>query len=326
MLQATQHVIDVPSSKLEAQAKYFTCPPWAAKPKQEWYLDVRKGETSIGQQRIDSDPYYLFGRNVNICDYVLEHPSVSRVHVALVHHHSGSVFLIDLDTKYGTLVNKKRAPKLEPVKLQVGDSFSVAESSREYFLMCPGCTVASTESPKDREVTPMALSTKPKGLSDAASTIISVTKKAPRPEDTASKEGEEETPAAKKQRTTDPVELPSAIECSHIVLKHNTCANPVDRSRLPITRTKAVATSMLDRFRQEILAVADVEDRMDALARKAKMVSDCPDTCKKGGSLGYVKKGQLPDSLERAAFALAPGELSEPVETPMGIHLIMRNA
>ena len=46
---------------------------------------------------IDEKSYYLFGRNKDVCDFVLEHQSVSRVHAALVYHkHLDRPFLVDL--------------------------------------------------------------------------------------------------------------------------------------------------------------------------------------------------------------------------------------
>jgi peptidyl-prolyl cis-trans isomerase D len=41
-----------------------------------------------------------------------------------------------------------------------------------------------------------------------------------------------------------------------------------------------------------------------------------------GGSLGRGPKGRFVEGFEKAAFALAPGQVSEPVETQFGVHLI----
>jgi peptidyl-prolyl cis-trans isomerase C len=41
-----------------------------------------------------------------------------------------------------------------------------------------------------------------------------------------------------------------------------------------------------------------------------------------GGVMGRFSRGQLPPELERAAFSLAPGKISEPVQTPYGFHVL----
>jgi len=45
-----------------------------------------------------------------------------------------------------------------------------------------------------------------------------------------------------------------------------------------------------------------------------------------GGVMGRFSRGQLPPELERAAFALAPGRISEPVQTPYGYHVLRLDA
>ena len=41
-----------------------------------------------------------------------------------------------------------------------------------------------------------------------------------------------------------------------------------------------------------------------------------------GGALGFLERGRMLPPFEDAAFSLAPGELSEPVQTSFGVHLI----
>ena len=48
-------------------------------------LDVRKGGQKMPTIQLDRNLYYLFGRGKGIVDFVVEHPSASRVHFALIH-------------------------------------------------------------------------------------------------------------------------------------------------------------------------------------------------------------------------------------------------
>ena len=59
----------------------------------------------------------------------------------------------------------------------------------------------------------------------------------------------------------------------------------------------------------------------DRFAEQALKHSECP-TAMNGGLLGTLKRDQLYAELEPVAFALAAGELSEVVESPMGFHIL----
>jgi hypothetical protein len=54
----------------------------------------------------------------------------------------------------------------------------------------------------------------------------------------------------------------------------------------------------------------------------AREYSQDPGTAANGGDLGYFRRGDMVAPFEEAALALEPGELSEVVQTPMGLHLI----
>ena len=71
----------------------------------------------------------------------------------------------------------------------------------------------------------------------------------------------------------------------------------------------------IGRLRQEIEAGED-------FAELAAVVSDDEGSAAQGGDLGFFARGQMVAPFEEAAFALAAGELSEPVQTRYGWHLI----
>ena len=54
----------------------------------------------------------------------------------------------------------------------------------------------------------------------------------------------------------------------------------------------------------------------------AAQYSDDTGTASRGGNLGFVERGTLFQSFEDKAFGLEPGQVSDPVETPLGFHLI----
>lgn len=49
--------------------------------------------------------------------------------------------------------------------------------------------------------------------------------------------------------------------------------------------------------------------------------SQCP-SGKQGGDLGFFGRGQMVPAFENAAFSMEPGQVSAPVKTQFGYHLI----
>lgn len=62
-----------------------------------------------------------------------------------------------------------------------------------------------------------------------------------------------------------------------------------------------------------------------SFAELASKYSDCS-SAKKGGDLGSFPRGAMQKPFEDAAFNLKIGELSEPVWTDSGVHIVLRTA
>src|SRR5262245_49332865 len=60
----------------------------------------------------------------------------------------------------------------------------------------------------------------------------------------------------------------------------------------------------------------------DDFAEVATKNSDDPGSASKVGDLGFFPRGRMTPAFEEAAFALAPGTISDIVETPFGFHII----
>lgn len=79
---------------------------------------------------------------------------------------------------------------------------------------------------------------------------------------------------------------------------------------------KKRALRKIQDLRKEILQGAD-------FSVKAIQYSEDPGSYLDGGNLGYINRGELVPEFEAVAYKLKEGELSEPVETPFGYHLII---
>ncbi len=65
----------------------------------------------------------------------------------------------------------------------------------------------------------------------------------------------------------------------------------------------------------------DIVDGQGSFESYAQIYSKCP-SGKNGGDLGYFKRGQMVPQFEVAAFNLPVGEISKPVWTQFGWHII----
>lgn len=73
--------------------------------------------------------------------------------------------------------------------------------------------------------------------------------------------------------------------------------------------------------KEKIESIADKINNGKTFAEMAKKHSEGP-YAKKGGNLGFITKGQITNQFDQVAFSLNKGQISEPVKTKYGYHLI----
>jgi len=73
---------------------------------------------------------------------------------------------------------------------------------------------------------------------------------------------------------------------------------------------------------QDVLRKLRAGESFEELAR---VFSKCPSS-RQGGDLGVFDRGRMVEAFDEAVFQLKPSEISEPVRTRFGYHIIQRLA
>ena len=76
----------------------------------------------------------------------------------------------------------------------------------------------------------------------------------------------------------------------------------------------------------EVLEIMEKLKSGEKFGKLAKELSTDSGSAKKDGNLGYFTKGMMVKPFEEAAFKLQIGEISEPVKSEFGYHIIKRFA
>ena len=106
--------------------------------------------------------------------------------------------------------------------------------------------------------------------------------------------------------------MSNRISASHILIMHTDSQS--SRSSL----TKDQALELVNKLHKEILN--NPEKFRDIAVQK----SDCA-SASNAGSLGEFGKGMMVKEFEAAAFSLEVNQISDPVETDFGFHIIKRD-
>lgn len=91
------------------------------------------------------------------------------------------------------------------------------------------------------------------------------------------------------------------------------------KDKKPAEKPKTLTKEEARKKAEELLARAR---KGEDFAKLAKENSDDPGSKDKGGEYDFFAHGKMVPEFEKAAFALKPGEISEPVETQFGYHII----
>jgi len=89
---------------------------------------------------------------------------------------------------------------------------------------------------------------------------------------------------------------------------------------------KIKCSHILVEKQSQALAILERLKKGEKFADLAKELSLDTGCGKRGGDLGYFGRGKMVKQFESVAFGLAIGQISEPVKTEFGYHVIKRFA
>ncbi len=113
--------------------------------------------------------------------------------------------------------------------------------------------------------------------------------------------------------STAPTAPPDAIIAQHVLVTYK----GAKRAPKSVTRSKADAKARAAEALAKIRGGAPFEDVV-------KEYSDDTGSIDRMGSLGKFRRDDMDPAFSAAAFALGVGQVSDPVETPFGFHVIKR--
>ena len=87
---------------------------------------------------------------------------------------------------------------------------------------------------------------------------------------------------------------------------------------------KVKCSHILVEKQSESLAITERIKNGEKFGKLAKELSIDSGSAKKDGNLGYFTKGKMVKQFEEVAFKLQIGQISEPVKSEFGYHIIKR--
>ena len=89
-----------------------------------------------------------------------------------------------------------------------------------------------------------------------------------------------------------------------------------------IVKIPEIGKKQKQKVREEIMKIRDRISNGESFEILATLYSQDPGSAQNGGNLGFAGRGSFQPEFEAAALKLKPGEVSMPVETKFGFHLI----
>jgi peptidyl-prolyl cis-trans isomerase SurA len=107
----------------------------------------------------------------------------------------------------------------------------------------------------------------------------------------------------------------------------------ISKDSLPLFTSEATVGQIVKKpetsasVREQILAQLlqfkeDISSGKSTFAELAKQYSEDPGSAAQGGDLGFFRRGELAPEYEATSLGLRPGEISDPIETQFGFHMI----
>ena len=87
---------------------------------------------------------------------------------------------------------------------------------------------------------------------------------------------------------------------------------------------KIKCSHILVKKQSEAIEILDKIKNGEKFAKMARQFSTDSGSAKRDGSLGYFGRGKMVKEFENIAFKLEIGQISEPVKTQYGYHIIKR--
>lgn len=120
---------------------------------------------------------------------------------------------------------------------------------------------------------------------------------------------------------------PKEVRVLHLLKKHRGSRRPASWRTPKITDTKEKAVEDLRALAALLgeIPSGDPKEVRATFEELARTESDCS-SAKRGGDLGFFRRGKMQPAFEKASFGLKVGQLSDIVDTSSGVHIILRLA